>query len=306
MFYWEFRKKGASLVFPSLTQIRSVSSKGRGHRIPFLLRVFSTVLIILALARPQSGREQTKRHTEGIDIMLIADASGSMDALDFVIDGKRQNRLSVASKALSDFVSARIDDRIGLIVFGSRPYSLAPLTLDHDVLLQLIEGLEVGVAGEQTAIGDALGVAVNRIKDVEGKSKVVILLTDGANDAGKLDPLEIAKAAKTFGVKVYTIGVGSKGAVPIKTNYGYQKVRIPIDEELLQEIADTTGGKYFRATDTEALFKIYKTIDDLEKTTVEIEVFHNYEDHFMSFAWFALCFLFLEFLLRSTRLRRLP
>lgn len=306
MFYWEFRKRHASLVYPSLKTLGTFAKRGPFYRLPFFLRVLSIVFITLALARPQSGRSQAKRKTEGIDIMLVADASGSMNALDFVIKGKRQNRLSVVKKAMQEFMQARTDDRLGLVVFGSYAFALAPLTLDHDVILQLIDNMEVAMAGEETAIGDAIGVASNRLKDVRGKTKVLILMTDGENSAGKLDPRETAEAAKALGIKIYTVGVGSEGAVPIKTPYGYQQVRLPIDEKLLKDIADMTGGLYFRATDTNALFNIYHTIDRLEKTSVEVEVFYNYDEHFMYLIWPALLFLLLELLLRTTRLRRLP
>lgn len=260
----------------------------------------------LALARPQSGRNESKRKTEGIDIVLVADASGSMNAMDFVIDGKRQNRLFVVEKAMEDFVQARIDDRIGLVVFGTYAYALSPLTLDHDVVLQLIGNMKVAMAGEETAIGDAIGIASNRLKEVIGKSKIMVLMTDGENSAGKLDPREAAEAAKALGIKIYTVGVGSEGNVPFPTQFGYQQVRLPIDEKLLKDVADMTGGKYFRATDTDALFEIYRTIDSLERTTVELDIYHNYDEHFMHLLWPVLLLLIFELLLRTTRLRRLP
>jgi Ca-activated chloride channel family protein len=306
MFFWEFRALRPALIYPTLKTVSSLNRSRFLYRLPFVLRVLSVVLITLALARPQSGRSQSKRSTDGIDIMLVADASGSMNALDFVIDGKRQNRLSVVAKAMSEFVKARTEDRLGLVVFGTYAYALAPLTLDHDVILQLIDNMKVGMAGETTAIGDALGVASNRLKDLTSKSKIIILMTDGVSDAGTLNPSEAAQAAQAIGIKIYTVGVGSEGDVPIKTPYGYQNVRIPIDEKILKEIADMTGGKYFRATDTDALFNIYHTIDSLEKTTSEVEIYNSYEEHFAWLVGAALLFLFLELLLRTTRLRRLP
>lgn len=306
MFFWEFKRTRAALVYPSLKVMRSFAKPSLFHRLPFLFRVLSIAFVTIALARPQSGRDQSKKRTEGIDIMLVADASGSMNALDFVINGKRQNRLSVVEKAMEDFVQARVDDRIGLVVFGSYAFALAPLTLDHDMILQLIDNMKVGMAGEQTAIGDGIGVATNRLKDLPAKSKIMILMTDGENDSGKLDPREAAQAAKALGIRIYTVGVGSEGPVPIQTPFGYQNVRMPIDEKLLKEIADMTGARYFRATDTDALFEIYRTIDSLERTSVEVEVFHNYNEHFYLFVWAALFLIFSELLLRSTRLRRLP
>ena len=306
MFLWEFRRTPSALVFPSIKKLQAANSKSRLHRVPFLLRVLSVVLVILALARPQSGRQESKRRSEGIDIMLVADASGSMNALDFLINGKRQNRLSVVERAMEDFVQSRVDDRIGLVVFGTYAYALSPLTLDHDLVLQLIDNMKVAMAGEETAIGDAIAVASNRFKDVKGKSKVMVLLTDGENDAGKLDPREAAEAAKALGIKIYTVGVGSEGAVPIQTPLGYQQVRLPIDEKLLKDVASMTGARYFRATDTDALFEIYHTIDSLEKTTAELDVSFNYDEFFPYLIWPALFLLVLELLLRATRLRRLP
>lgn len=305
MFYWEFKKKTA-ITFPTLKFLKPLSKGSIFYRVPFTLRIISVALIAIALARPQSGREQSKRKTEGVDIILVADASGSMNALDFIIEGKRQNRLYVVTKAMEEFVQSRTDDRIGLVVFGSYAYALAPLTLDHDVILQLVNSMKVGMAGEETAIGDAIGTASNRLKDLPSKTKIMILLTDGENSAGTLDPREAAQAAKAVGIKIYTVGVGSEGEVPFQTPYGYQRVKIPIDEKLLKEVADTTGGRYFRATDTDALFQIYHTIDSLEKTSVEVEVYHNYEEHYAFFLWPALLLLLLELVLRTTRLRRLP
>ena len=261
---------------------------------------------MIALARPQLGNDLSKKRTEGIDIMLIADTSGSMNALDFVIEGKRQNRLYVVEKAMEEFVRNRTDDRIGLVVFGTHAYAVSPLTLDHDVVLEMIDNMKVGMAGEETAIGDAIGIASNRIKDVPAKSKVIILMTDGESDAGTLDPKEAAQAAAALGIKIYTVGVGSEGDVPIKTPYGYQRVRLPIDEKTLKAIADSTGGKYFRATDTDTLFEIYRTIDSLEKTSSEVEIYHQYHEEFSWFVWCAVALLCLELLLRTTRLRRLP
>ena len=306
MMFWEFGRTRSAVIYPSL-KLFSTRRKWRFfYRLPFFLRCLGLIFLTLALARPQTGRSQAKQRSEGIDIILVADASGSMNALDFVIDGKRQNRLSVVEKAMEDFVDSRVDDRIGLVVFGTHAFALCPLTLDHDVLLQYIDTMKVAMAGEETAIGDAIGVASNRLKDIPAKSKVMILLTDGENDAGKLDPREAAQAAKAMGIKIYTVGVGSEGYVPIQTPYGFQKVRLPIDEKLLKEIADMTGGRYFRAGDTDALFAIYHTIDALEKTTVDTNVYYNYEEKYASFVWLALVLLALELLLRTTRLRRLP
>ena len=272
----------------------------------FFLRIGCLSLLILALARPQTGHEQSKQRTEGLDMMLVIDTSGSMRGMDFVIDGKRQDRLSVAKEVLKKFIEARSDDRLGLTIFGSNAFAYVPLTLDHDVLTRYLDEVSIGMAGESTAIGDAIGVATNRLKDLKAKSKVMILLTDGSNQAGKVEPMDAAKAAKAMGVKIYSIGVGSKGLVPVPTQFGYQNVRIDLDEELLGKIADLTGGQYYRATDTETLAKIYQTIDELEKTEREIEVFRLYEESYSSFVWPALILIILEICFNISRWRRIP
>ncbi len=272
----------------------------------FILRCLVIVLFTLALARPQSGRSDIKQKTEGLDIMMVVDTSGSMQALDFTFEGKRQNRLYVVKKVLGEFIQKRSDDRLGMIVFGTQAYAQAPLTLDHDVLLQYIKFMEIGMAGDSTSIGDAVGVALNRLKDLKSKSKVIILLTDGANTSGKINPLEVTNVAKTLGVKIYTIGVGSDGLVPFPTNFGYQKVKVEIDEKLLKQMASETGAKYFRAKDTQALQAVYDTIDRLEKSEVEVKVFRNYEEKYALFLWPGFFFLFLELLLGLTRFRRIP
>ncbi|MBI2603568.1 MAG: VWA domain-containing protein [Deltaproteobacteria bacterium] len=302
------KKRQQAIVFPTLKRVSKVS-RSRWvwlRHTPFILRCLAFTLLVLAMARPQAGRSHAKQRTEGIDIMLVVDTSGSMKALDFVLEGKRRDRLYVVSKVLTDFINKRHDDRMGMIIFGTHAYAQVPLTLDHDVLQRYVESMEIGMAGESTAIGDAIGVAANRLKDIPAKSKVIILLTDGENTAGKLDPREAAQAAKVLGIKIYAIGVGSKGLVPMPTAFGLQNVRMNLDEGLLKEISTNTDGQYFLASDTEKLFEIYGTIDKLEKTKVETEVFRNYEEKFAVFVWPALCLLLLEFLLRVTRFRRLP
>jgi len=238
--------------------------------------------------------------------MIVIDTSGSMKAMDFTVNGKRRDRMYVVKEVVGAFVEKRVDDRVGMVVFGTNAFAQSPLTLDHDVLKQYLSEVEIGVAGESTAIGDALGVAINRIKDVESKNKIIILLTDGSNTAGNIDPRQVVKAAQVLGVKIYTIGVGSDGWVPIPTEFGYQKVRVDLDEILLKEIAEKTGAKYFRAKDTKALVKIYETIDELEKSEVELKVYRNYEERYSLFLWPGLFFLLCELLLGLTRFRRIP
>ena len=238
--------------------------------------------------------------------MLVLDTSISMRAMDFTIKGKRRDRLYVVKQVVGEFITKRYDDRIGMVVFGTHAFAQSPLTLDHDVLLTYLSGVEIGMAGEATALGDALGVAINRIKDLQTKDKVIIMLTDGENTAGKLDPIEVAKIAKVLGVRIYTIGVGSDGLVPVPSPFGYQQAQVSLDEKTLREISKITEGQYFRASSTEALLKVYNTIDTLEKTEKEIEVFRNYEERYSLFLWPGLFFLVLELLMGMTRFRRVP
>jgi len=271
-----------------------------------LLRIAVLTLIIIGLARPQSGSTESRRSTDGLDIMMVIDTSGSMRAQDFVIAGERPTRLEVIKAVIAQFISERPDDRIGMVVFGTEAFTQAPLTLDHNVLLRFLERVKVSMAGDATAIGDGLGTALKRMKDVEAKGKVVILLTDGTNNAGRLDPVAAADAAKTLGIRVYTIGVGKQGTAPMNIDGTMRQVPVEIDESLLKRIAETTDGKFFRATDTEALIGVYATIDKLEKTRAEIKQFRNYEERFAWFVWPAIVLIFAEFGFSLTRFRKIP
>ncbi|NRA44812.1 MAG: VWA domain-containing protein [Oligoflexales bacterium] len=303
-----YRKPKARLLFSKPQSLKSAASSPKAWLMHsgLCFRLMGLSCLIFALARPQTGQEQSKQRTEGLDMMLVIDTSGSMRGMDFIINGKRKDRLTVAKEVLKKFIEARSDDRLGLTIFGSNAFAYVPLTLDHDVLTRYLDEVSIGMAGESTAIGDAIGIATNRLKDLEAKSKVMILLTDGSNQAGKVEPLDAAKAAKAMGVKIYSIGVGSKGLVPVPTQFGYQNVRIDLDEELLGEIANLTGGQYYRATDTETLAKIYQTIDELEKTEREIEVFRLYEESYSFFVWPALFFILFELGFGLSRWRRIP
>lgn len=304
-----YRKKRVSFRYSSLKLVKQGQKSVTAYlsHLPFLFKVFAFVFFVIALARPQTGRTKTERKTEGLDMMLVVDTSGSMKALDFKLQGKRRDRLFVLKSVLSNFIDARPDDRLGMVVFGTHAYAQAPLTLDHDILKEYLEGAEIGMAGEATAIGDAMGLALSSLRTVKSKSRIIVLLTDGANTEGKLDPLQVARAAKETGVKVYTVGVGSdSGLVPFPGAFGIQQVRLELDEKLLKEVASMTGGQYFRAGDTEALEKVYKTIDALEKTEVKVASYHNYEERYASFLWLGLyCFLAYGILMAS-RLRRVP
>lgn len=307
--YLSYRRYKPAFIYSTLQNVdRNVkrnSSVMLSH-LGFVLRCLALICFVFALARPQDGRSHHKQRTEGLDIMLVVDTSESMKALDFVIDGGRKDRLHVAKKVMSDFIDTRTDDRIGLTVFGTHAFAYVPLTLDHDVLQRYLSEVEIGLAGKATAIGDAIGVSVYRLKDIKSKSKVAILLTDGDNSSGKVDPAKAAEAAKTLGVKLYTIGIGSSGYVPFPTPMGYQKVKFELNEELLESLATKTGGRYFKASSTEALQKIYQTIDQLEKSEVEVKMYHRYEEKFAGFVWAGLLFLLLELMFNMSKFRRIP
>jgi len=276
---------------------------------PFLVRVFAFSLLIFALAKPERADLRTEVSSEGVDILLTIDTSGSMQALDFKIGGREVDRLTAVKQVVADFIKNRQSDRIGMVIFGEMAYTQVPLTLDYDVLLSFLDQVEIGAAGDATAIGDGLALSVKRLKDLPTKSKIIILLTDGRNNAGSITPEKAAELAATYGIKVYTIGVGSRGPVPFpeQTLFGMRHimVQLDIDEETLQKIAQQTGGQYFRATDTEGLKKIYATIDKLEKSEAKVKNFQEYHQLYPYFLWPALALLFLEFLLREFVVRRL-
>lgn len=306
--HWLSKKRKRALVVPYLPKWKkplSVRTRFLSRLDPFL-GYLCLSLLIFALARPQSGRSHSDKKTKGIDVMLAIDTSGSMRALDFKIDNRRVDRLSVVKNVLKDFIRARSTDRLGLVVFGSHAFAQVPLTLDHDVLLRYVEEAAIGMAGGDTAVGDAVGVAVNRLKDVDAPTKIVILLTDGANTGGKLDPIQAANIAKTFGIKVYTIGIGSHGPVPIQTELGIQSVVLDIDEKTLQQIAQITSARYFSASDTAALEDIYKTIDKLEKKEAKLSVFYSRDEQFGWFVGGALICLCFQLFLALTRFKRIP
>lgn len=275
-----------------------------------VIRCLAVCFFVLALARLQSGIKSTEISTEGVDIMLCLDTSGSMKALDFKDEGKRTDRLQVVKKVVSEFIRGRKNDRIGMVVFGEEAFTQCPLTLDYGVLLSLLDSVEIGMAGDSTAIGSATAICVKRLKDLKSKSKVIILLTDGRNNAGAISPLTAAEIAATYNIKTYTIGVGTEGEAPflVDSFFGKQYVyqRVDLDEDTLQKIAQKTGGRYFRATNTEALEKIYKQIDEMEKTEIKIKEYMEYEELFMYFLIPGLCFLLLEVVLANTRLRKIP
>lgn len=271
----------------------------------FVLRMLAIIFIIVALARPQSSSSSEDVNVEGIDIVAALDISGSMLAEDF-----KPNRLEAAKNVLTDFVEGRDNDRIGVVVFAGESFTQCPLTTDHTIIVNLIKDLKYGFIEDGTAIGDGLATAINRLKESNAISKVIILLTDGVNNAGYIDPRSAADIAVTYGIRVYTIGVGAIGTapMPVDTPFGkrYQNMEVQIDEDLLREISNMTGAKYFRATNNKALENIYKEIDQMEKTKINVTEFHKKHEEFLPFAVAALLILALEILLRYTIFKRLP
>ncbi len=269
----------------------------------FALRILALSALIVALARPQSSSSWQDVKTEGIDIVIAMDISGSMLARDFEPD-----RLEASKEVASEFIQSRPNDRIGLVVYSGESFTQCPLTTDHDKLINLFEELQNGMIKDGTAIGMGLANAVNRLKESDAKSKVIILLTDGENNVGSIPPLTAAEIAATFGVKVYTIGVGTKGQAPMPVSdmFGrrrYQMMDVDIDEETLEEIADLTGGKYFRATDNESLASIYAEIDQMEKTVIEETQYEKKYEEYFPLALLALGLLLSELMLRRTILK---
>jgi Ca-activated chloride channel family protein len=272
-----------------------------------VLRIFAIALLVVVLARPQSRSSWKDVKTQGIDIIMSLDISGSMLAKDF-----KPDRLEAAKEVAIDFIDSRPNDRIGLVIFSGESFTQCPLTSDHAVIKNLFSGIKTGMVADGTAIGNGLATAVTRVKDSKAKSKVVILLTDGVNNQGSVAPLTAAEIAKAFGVRVYTIGVGTIGKAlsPIAMypngQYEYGYVDVNIDEKTLGEIADMTGGKYFRATDNKKLKNVYKEIDRLEKTIFEEKNFTNKAEHFLPFAIAAALFLMLEFLMKNIIFKSIP
>lgn len=314
---WLKGKRGEppAFVYSSVQLVRGILNLSRTRAGGFLsaLRWLALALCILALAQPRLTKSETKVTASGVDIVVALDMSGSMISEDFEVHGKRVNRFNMARAVLKQFIDKRPNDRIGLVVFASQAFISTPLTLDHDFLLANLERLQIGVIDEnRTAIGSALSTAINRLRELKSKSKIVILMTDGQNNAGKVAPLTAAEAAQALGVKVYAIGVGMRGEAPMPGRNPftgqmvYQMVPVDIDEDTLQQIAKMTNGKYYRADNTERFQAIYAEIDKLEKTEVEVK---KYAQHRELFAWVispGLGLVLLEMLLRHTLLRRLP
>ncbi|KRO63419.1 MAG: aerotolerance regulator BatA [Cryomorphaceae bacterium BACL11 MAG-121015-bin20] len=302
----KYKFVSSTILFSDTHSIsKTITLKQRLRHLPYLLKIIATALLIIAIARPQSTANWEESTTEGIDIVLAMDISGSMLARDL-----KPDRLEASKDVAMDFISKRKNDRVGLVIFAGESFTQCPLTTDHNVLLNLFKDVKSGMVEDGTAIGMGLATAVNRLKDSKAISKVIILLTDGVNNSGMVPPLTAAEIAQKFGIRVYTIGVGTEGFAPypFQTPFGiqYQDVEVKIDEKTLQDIAILTDGKYFRATNNNSLKEIYKDIDALEKSKIEVTEFHKRSEEFLPFALWALGLLFLGFILQITYLKQIP
>lgn len=275
------------------------------RHLPFILACLAYVSVVIALARPQTSDRWSNQTTEGIDIVMSLDISSSMLAEDL-----KPNRLEAAKKVATHFINERPNDNIGLVLFSGESFTMCPLTTNHSQLINLMSGVKSGMIEDGTAIGSGLATAVNRLKDSQAKSKVIILLTDGSNNRGAIAPVTAGEIAKTFGIRIYTIGVGKQGMAPypVKTPYGiqYQDIEVDIDEPTLQQIADVTGGKYFRATDNKSLAQIYDDIDKLEKSIINVKEYSQKDELFHWFALLAILCIVGEVVLKNTILRSIP
>lgn len=308
-YFWKMRKNQASVEMSSSQAFdapKAVTAKVYLRHVPFVLRMIAIALVIVILARPQSTNSWQNSSTEGIDIMMAIDISSSMLAQDL-----RPNRLEAAKNVAAAFINGRPNDNIGLVVFSAESFTQCPLTTDHAILLNLFKNIQSGMIEDGTAIGLGLANAVSRIKDSQAKSKVIILLTDGSNNRGEIAPVTAAEIAKTFGIRVYTIGVGTKGEAPypfrlpggiIQT----QMIPVDIDEPTLKQIATTTGGQYFRATDNASLKEIYSEIDQMEKTKISVREYSKKQEEYKNIALLLLALLLLELLLKHTLLKKIP
>ena len=307
-YVWRQLKGGASLRISSVSGVADAPKTVRYwlRHVPFALRIIVLALLIVALARPQGVEENARTNTEGIDIVLAIDVSGSMLARDF-----KPDRITAAKEVAGSFIADRFGDRIGLVAFAGEAFTQSPLTTDQGTLQTMLGRIRSGVIEDGTAIGNGLATAINRLRESDSKSKVIILLTDGVNNRGEMAPLMAADIAADMGIKVYTIGVGTRGKAPYPVvdmfgNMSFQPMDVEIDELTLESIAERTGGKYFRATDKEKLQAIYDEINTLEKSKVEITDFTVYHEEFLTWLLAAMALLLLEFLMSNVILKRIP
>lgn len=310
MLAWQWRRRRSEFIdlqVPSIEVFHTVRRSWRQRLRPLLivLRIAALLFLIVALARPRSTSSGETITTEGIDIVLAMDISGSMLAEDF-----RPNRIEASKSVAADFIKGRPNDRIGLVIFAGESFTQCPLTIDHEVLIELFKGIKSGMIEDGTAIGMGLATSVSRLKESQAKSRVIILLTDGVNNRGFIDPLTASGIAQSFGIRVYTIGVGTIGMAPypVQTPFGiqYQNVPVEIDEALLQKIAEQTGGKYFRATDNRALKSVYEEIDRLEKTRIDVTQFRRYREEFYGAAIVSGALFLIEILFAMMIFRKVP
>lgn len=290
------RGPAPSVLFSTTALVHEIAKdrKVSSYKMMAGFKLLAIGFLIVALARPQLGNTTTEINASGIDIILAVDVSGSMEAMDFTLNGKSVNRLEVVKNVVDSFIEDRPNDRMGLIAFGGKPYLISPLTLDHNWLRKRLESLTIGMIEDGTAIGSAIGTSVNRLREQTSKSKIIILLTDGINNSGRISPLLGAEAAEALKIKVYTIGAGTRGEAPFPVvQFGRKrliKAKVDIDEITLQQVAEKTGAQYFRATDTQSLEEIYSAINNMETTTRTIKKFENYRELF----WIFLCLSFLS------------
>ncbi len=306
-YVWKGKSFKASLTISSVAGFAKAPKQVAVYlrHLPFILSVIAYTAIVFALARPQVSDRWSNKTTEGIDIIMSLDISSSMLAEDL-----KPNRLEAAKKIATHFINERDNDNIGVVLFAGESFTQCPLTINHAQLINLLSGAKSGMIEDGTAIGSGLATSINRLKDSQAKSKVIILLTDGSNNRGEIAPVTAGEIAKAFGIRIYTIGVGKRGMAPypVQTPYGvqYQDIEVDIDEPTLQQIADVTGGKYFRATDNKSLEQIYSDIDTLEKTIINVNEFSQKEEMFHWFALLAVLCIAAEVILKNTVLRSIP
>ena len=301
-----------AINYSSLSSLKTVNQ----HRYkilsitPTIFKFIAITLFIIAFARPQEGSKRTEILSQGVDIVLAIDTSGSMQALDFKKNDNQVTRLSVVKGVVAEFVKHREMDRMGMVVFGANAFTQCPLTLDQSILLSFIDKLKIGMAGDATAIGSAIGISAKRLKDLKSKSKIIILLTDGRNNSGAISPIQAAEIAKSLGIKIYTIGVGKRGKAPflVDSIFGKRLIYqdVDIDEKVLSKISKMTDGKYFRAIDLKTLKDIYKQIDLLEKSEIKVLDHSKYKELFHYFLIPVLLLLLAEIIFSNSFLRRLP
>jgi Ca-activated chloride channel homolog len=311
---WRGRRGAVAAVEYSNTQLmRAVARPTRSRSGAWLtsIRMLALVLLILGMARPQTGSRTVQTQANGIDIMLLLDVSGSMRSLDFNLEGRPASRVDVVKSVVAKFIEQRPDDRIGLTIFAGVPYLISPVTLDHDWLLQNLDRVHIDTSGDGTAIGSAIAAGLNRLRDQTAKSKIIVLLTDGQNNTGRISPLTAAQAARALGIRVYTIGIGVRGEAPFPVidSSGNRRIvmeKVDIDEVTLQKIASITGAQFYRATNTEMLTRIYADIDRLEKTARTVKTYERWQELFSWFLIPGLLLLCLGVVLEQTLWRRVP